>query len=162
MQQELHINVINKFHIPKNGHPTGAGPSFTDPPLCCTSAHKIDLAEKLIRPTQERHKITCVTEVRRTAGFNMKVLSLLLWYTGRYWKRNGRTWMKKKTKNRKLFRRQREISKVWTQKPLQFSLKNTNRSFIHTSFASVFKNNASFKLRKQKSSPWNDFLWAIF
>ena len=80
MQQELHINDINKFHIHKIGHPTSAGPSFTDPRLGCTSAHKIDLVEKSIRPTQERHKITCVTEVRRTAGFNMRVLLLSLSY----------------------------------------------------------------------------------
>ena len=77
MQLKLRINNTSKLHIHKIGHPTGAGPSFTDPRLGCTSAHKIDLVEKSIRPTQERHKITCVTGVRRTAGLNMKVLLAL-------------------------------------------------------------------------------------
>ena len=78
MQLKSRINDINKLHTHKIGHPTGAGPSFTDLRLGCISAHGIDLIEKSIPPTQERHKITCVTEARRTAGFNMKVLSLSL------------------------------------------------------------------------------------
>ena len=57
MWLKLRMNNTNKLHTHKVGHPTGAGPSFTDPSLGCISDHKIDLIEKSIGPPRSAKKL---------------------------------------------------------------------------------------------------------
>ena len=57
MWLNLRINNTNNLHTLKIGHPTGAGPSFTDPSLGCISDDKIDLIEKSIGPPRSAIKL---------------------------------------------------------------------------------------------------------